>query len=159
VLRPVAGPLLGTAGFWVVALLPLVGIVGAMGIRRHRDRIEGDVAYARGRQAGRVAKRRLAEARRLAGQVEARPFYAELARAVRGLVADKLNLAEAGLRIADVDTHLTRHGVGEDTRTELRSFLEACDRQRFAPLDDDAAERGRFLDRAASLMTSVDREL
>jgi len=158
-LHRAGGPLFATGGFWIVALLPLVGIVGAIGLRRHRDRIEGDVAYARGRQAGRVAKRRLAEARRLAKAADARAFYAEVARAVRGLVADKLNLAEAGLRIADVDGHLARRSVDPEERAQVRAFLEACDRQRFAPLEDDASERARILERAAVLMTAIDRAL
>ena len=45
--------------FWVLALLPLVAVTGAAGVRRHHDRLEGDVAYARGRRAGRVARKRL----------------------------------------------------------------------------------------------------
>ena len=45
---------------------PMTAVLGALGLRRHWDRLEGDVAYARGRRAGRVAKKRLAEAQRLA---------------------------------------------------------------------------------------------
>ena len=55
-------------------------------IERHRDLLEGDVAYARGKRAGRVARRRLADARRLAEQDDRRAFYAEVARALTGPV-------------------------------------------------------------------------
>ena len=55
----------GCAGFWIVTLLPLVALLGALGLRTHWDRLEGDVAYARGRRAGRIAKKRLGEARRM----------------------------------------------------------------------------------------------
>jgi hypothetical protein len=157
--RPMARPLFDGAAFWIFALLPLAGIAGALGLRRHRDLLEGDVAYARGRRAGRVAKKRLADARRLADGDDPRAFYAEVARAVRGLVADKLNLAEAGLQTAELARHLERRAASPETVAELRACLEHCDRQRFAPPGQDPQERSRFLDRAGRLMTSIDRAL
>jgi hypothetical protein len=151
--------LFARAAFWIVALLPLAGIAGAVGLRRHRDLLEGDVAYARGRRAGRLAKKRLAEARRLAGQADARAFYAEVARALRGLIADRLNLAEAGLQSADVEHRLREKAVPESTIAEVRACIEHCDRQRFAPPGTDPEEKSRFLDRVGGLMTLLDREM
>ena len=147
------------AAFWIVALLPLAGVVGAVGLRRHLDLLEGDVAYARGRRAGRLAKKRLAEARRLAAQADARAFYAEVARALRGLVADRLNLAEAGLQSADVEQRLREKAVPDTTVAEVRACLEHCDRQRFAPPGTDPEEKSRFLERVGSVMTTLDREI
>ncbi|MDG2282139.1 MAG: BatD family protein, partial [Longimicrobiales bacterium] len=43
-LRPSGGSVLAGAGFWLFALLPLMGIVGAVGLRRHWDLLEGDMA-------------------------------------------------------------------------------------------------------------------
>ena len=151
--------LLTGLGFWIFALLPLAGIVGAVGLRKHWDRLEGDVAWARGRQAGRMARRRLAEARRLASGDDARAFDAEVARALRGLVADRLNLAEAGLQNADVEQVLSGAGVEESLRNRVRECLEHCDRQRFAPPGSTSEERTRFLDRAGEVMTAVDKAI
>jgi len=156
-LRRTGSPLFNGAGFWLFALLPLVGVVGAVGLRRHWDLLEGDVAYARGRRAGRVAKKRLAEASRLASGDDPRAFYAEVARALRGFIADRLNVAEAGLQTTELDVLLTNSGVEQGTRDDLRGCLEHCDRQRFAPPESDPEEKSRFLDRAAALMTSLDR--
>ena len=158
-LRPAAGPLHEGVGFWMFALLPLVGIVGAMALRRHRDLLEGDIAYARGRRAGRVARKRLAAARKLASSEDTRAFYAEVARALRGLVADRLNVAEAGLQTGELDARLEARGVSPATRAELAECLAHCDRQRFAPPGSDSGEKDRILDRAGSLMSSLDREL
>jgi hypothetical protein len=147
----------GTA-FWTFALLPMAGVAGALALRRHRDRIEGDVAYARGRRASRLARKRLAEARRLSTGDDARAFYAEVARALRGFVADKLNVAEAGMQIGDLRAGLARARVPDATTGELVDCLEHCDRQRFAPPTPEG-ERARFLERAGMLMTSLDREI
>jgi hypothetical protein len=158
-LVPIGRSLFRGAGFWILALLPVVGIAGAVGVRRHRDLLEGDVAYARGRRASRVARKRLAEARRLAADTDSRPFYAEVARALRGLVADRLNLAEAGLQTSDLERQLRERGVTESTVSEVLACLEQCDRQRFAPPGTDPQEKSRFLDRVGDVMTAVDKEI
>lgn len=158
-LRPAGRMVFNQLGFWLVALLPLVGIAGAMALRRHRDLLEGDVAYARGRRASRVARKRLAEARGLAAGTDRRAFYAEVARALRGLVADRLNLAEAGLQTGALEARLRERGVADETVRETMTCLEYCDRQRFAPPAGDPGEEERFLDRASSLMSTLDRAI
>ena len=155
-LRPRGRMLFKGAAFWMFALLPLAGIAGAMALRRHQDMLEGDVAYARGRRAGRVAKKRLAHAQRLASGKDARVFYGEIARALRGLVADRLNLAEAGLQSSELAERLAVRGVGDTTMDEIRACLEHCDRQRFAPPEADPEEKARFLERVGNLMTDLD---
>jgi hypothetical protein len=150
--RSMFGPL-----FWIVAVLPLLGIAGSMALRRHRDLLEGDVAYARGRRASRLARKRLAEARRLATGNDPRAFYAEVARALRGLVADRLNLPEAGLQSAELVERLASRGVAAGTVAEVRACLEHCDRQRFAPQPTDQHEKSRILERVGTLMTTLDK--
>ena len=152
-------PLFAGVAFWVFALLPLVSVAGAVALRRQRDLLEGDVAYARGRRASRLAKKRLAEARLLAAGTDARPFYAEVARALRGLVADRLNLAEAGLQSTELDQRLGARGVPERRVAEVRACLEHCDRQRFAPPGIDPHEKARFLDRVGDVMTALDKAI
>lgn len=158
-LRPLGGSVLAGAGFWLFALLPLMGIVGAVGLRRHWDLLEGDMAYARGRRAGRVARKRLAEARRLAGEDDRRAFYAEVADALTGLISDRLNLAEAGLQSVAIERELERAGTPSDVRREALDCLAHCDRQRFAPSSGDPEEKARFLERVERVMDAVDREV
>jgi hypothetical protein len=158
-LRPRNEFLLDQAAFWIFMLLPMVGILGSLGLRRHRDRLAVDPAYARGRRAGRVARKRLAEARELAALDDSQAFFAEVARALRGFVADKLNVAEAGMQMSDLSAHLSGHGVSDPIAKEVVDCLEHCDRQRFAPATAGVEERGRFLERASNAMTSLDREI
>ena len=146
-------------GFWIVALLPLVALLGALGLRRHWDRLEGDVAYARGRRAGRVAKKRLGQARRVMSGGDARPFYGEVERALRGFLADKLNVAEAGFMSEVAEAELRRRGVPEAATREYLACLGECDRARFAPPGTSEEEKSGFFDRAAEAMTSVQEGL
>ena len=151
--------LLDAPGFWIVALLPLVALLGALGLRRHWDRLEGDVAYARGRRAGRVAKKRLGQARRVMSGGDARAFYAEVERALRGFLADKLNVAEAGFMSEFAEAELRRRGVPVVATKKYFGCLGECDRARFAPPSSSAEERSEFFDRAVDAMTSVQEGL
>jgi hypothetical protein len=156
-LRRVGGPPLVGPMFWLLALLPLTAVAGAVTLRRHWDLLEGDAAYARGRRSGRLGRKRLAEARRLSTGDDARAFYAEVAQALLGLVADRLNLPEAGLQIAEVDRALDRAGVDERTREGVRDCLQECDRHRFAPEGADQREKNQFLTEVGDLMSALIR--
>ncbi len=158
-LGALGGSLTDAPGFWIVTLLPLVALLGALGLRTHWDRLEGDVAYARGRRAGRIAKKRLGEARRVMAEGDARAFYAEVERALRGFLADKLNVAEAGFMSEVAEAELRRRGVSEADTKEYFDCLGECDRARFAPPGSSAEEKSGFFDRAAEAMTSVQEGL
>ncbi len=157
-LRRAGLPLYATGVFWIVLLVPLAAVGGAMVLRRHRDRLEGDVAYARVRRADRMARKRLARARSLADG-DPREFYAEVAGALQGLLADKLNIAEAGLVREEAGRNAARRGVSAETLARLFACLDDCDRQRFAPAGADREPPERVLDRAAAIMSDLAREL
>ena len=147
------------AWFWVVALAPAGLIAGAAGVRRRRDRLAGDQAYARDRRAARVARKRLARAARLADGNDARAFHAETAEALEGYAADKLDTSAAGIIRDDVRTALAGRGVRLATVDEFFAVLEACDRQRFAPADTEVAARRAFLARAEAALSALAREV
>lgn len=156
--RRTGTPLHSTAGFWVVLLLPVAAVAGATAVRRHRDRIEGDVAYARVRRARRMARKRLARAKGLAAG-DPREFYAEVAGALQGFVADRLNVAEAGLVREEAGGLARRRGVSDRTLERLFACLDDCDLQRFAPAGAEREPPERVLDRAAAIMGDLAKEL
>ncbi|MDE0121583.1 MAG: BatD family protein [Gemmatimonadota bacterium] len=151
-------PLHSTAGFWIVLLLPVAAVAGATAVRRHRDRIEGDVAYARVRRARRMARKRLARAKGLAAG-DPREFYAEVAGALQGFLADRLNVAEAGLVREEAGGLARRRGVSDRTLERLFACLDDCDLQRFAPAGAEREAPERVLDRAAAIMGDLAKEL
>ena len=128
-LRPLRRTVFEGSAFWLFLLLPMASVAGAAVLRRHRDRLEGDVAWARGRSAGRVARKRLAEAGRLADGDDGKAFYAEVATALRGFVADKLNMAAAGLQTATLQGTLVDRTEPESVAAEV---VECLDRRRRA---------------------------
>jgi hypothetical protein len=151
---PVQGP-----AFWSLLFLPMLMVLGAAGIRLHQDRLEGDPAYARRRRAGRIAHARLSEARRLASGDSRKEFYAEVARALTGFIADKLNVPAAGLQRSAVEDGLKGQGVSETTLEEVLACLEHSDLQRFSPPSGDSGTETRFLERVSKVMTELNREM
>ncbi len=157
--RARGGSLFRTAAFWAVAVLPLVALGGAVAVRRHRDRLAGDVAWARSRRASKVARRRLARAESLCSPDRHREFHAEVGRAMQGFLGDKLNVAEAGLIHDDVRDTLAARGVEAAVIDACLDCLESCDRERFAPTEPDAAAMQAMLDEAGRAMTDLDAAL
>lgn len=156
-LRPASGGLAGHWAFWTLLLLPMVGVAGAAVLARHQERLQADVAWARGRKAGRVAKKRFAEAGRLAEGDDPRAFFAEVARALEGFVADKLNRSAAGMQRRDLRSALEARGVDASLVHRTAACLDQCDRQRFAPRQADRSEMTRFLVEASAIMSDLDR--
>ncbi len=148
-----------SAGFWTVAVLPLVALAGAVAVRRHRDRLAGDVAWARSRRASKVARRRLARAEALCSPERHRDFHAEVGRAMQGFLGDKLNVAEAGLIHDEVRAALIARGVEAAVIDACLDCLERCDRERFAPTEPDAPAMQAMLDGAGRAMTDLDAAL
>jgi len=155
----IGGSLFGSLWFWTLALLPLMALGGAVAFRRHEDRLQGDVGYARRRRASRVAKQRLSRAESLQSPEQHREFYAEVGRALQGFLGDKLNIAEAGMLRDEVRTRLDARGVDQGLVERYLGCLEDCDRQRFAPTSPDRSAMAEFLSRAGQAMTELDEAL
>ena len=157
--RARGGSLFRTAGFWTVAVLPLAALAGAVAVRRHRDRLAGDVAWARSRRASKVARRRLARAEPLCAPDRHREFHAEVGRAMQGFLGDKLNVAEAGLIHDETRAALAARGVEAALVDAYLDCLERCDRERFAPAEPDPAAMQAMLAEAGRAMTDLDAAL
>jgi len=122
-------------GGWFLGLqlLPLLALFGTFLFTRHRERLLGDVAYARRRRSRSEANRRLAEARRLLKAGEGALFHAEAARALAQFLADRLNLSAAGMTGESATAALVDKGVSEALTQQVGSVFQQCDLARFAP--------------------------
>lgn len=147
--------------FWTVVLVPLFGLAGALAVRRHRERLEGNVAYARRRRASRLARSRLASARGLRAPEQHQAFVAGISQALLGFLGDSLNVAEAGLVRDDIRRELGALGVAGEVVERYLACLDKCDQQRFAPpaSGDDDGEAEALLEEAEQAMTALGEAL
>ena len=145
--------------FWSIALLPLLGVLVGFWYRRHQNRLQGDRGYARSRQAGRLARKRLATARTLLPKLEHREFYAECGKALQGFAADKLNIPEAGIISDNLAQLLKTGGVSDSVTGEYLACMKTCDLKRFSPVDSGKDEMSAFLKRAEEAIKNLHKEL
>ncbi len=127
--------------FWTLqGALPLA-FFALLVWQRHQRRLQGDVAYARQRRAKGEAGRRLSHADALLETGTEAEFYGEVRAAVLEFVADRLNLAAAGLTIEVCAEALTARQVEDETIAALRDLLTRCDFARFAPAGGPPTDR------------------
>lgn len=124
----------------------LSGTLLAWKMRTHR--LQADVARRRCSGATRTFRKAMrgAESARSSGDVTA--FHAGIYAALTGLVADRENLAAAGLTRPRLQELLRSSGVNESVRREMERILDACDAARFAPGTVDEATMRKLVQRA-----------
>ncbi|MFQ5665538.1 MAG: BatD family protein [Candidatus Binatia bacterium] len=133
--------------------LPLLLLAGAVWYERRRERLTGDLRYARFTRAGKSARRGLAVANQaLAGQDRVQ-FYDAVSRTLREYLAAKLDLPPGGVDA----TSLGSCGVPEACAQRLRELFATCEQVRFAPSSGDGDMRGT-LALAQDVIRQLERE-
>jgi len=145
--------------FVAAFLIPLVILGGAIGYRRHLDRLSANVAYARSRKATQTAMKRLGKAKKLLAVETQKAFYAEVSHALLGFLADKLNLSHAGLLTEQVEELLGNRGVNGEVVSNYLRCLQVCDFQRFAAAQSDSEEMKRVYHQAREAIAELEKAL
>ncbi len=143
----------------IIFISPLILLFAAVSIRKHQDRLRGDIAYARNRRAGKFARKRLSMARSLLNVESQKEFYAEVGKALLGYIGDKLNIEEAGIIRDEVKNMLTKKGVSEEVLNRFFKCLDICDMKRFSPTGSTIDEMKKFLKEAEECLVIMDRHL
>jgi hypothetical protein len=149
-----------TAGWFYASLtLPLLALAAALAYRRHLDKLQTNVAYARKRKAGKLAEKRLKTARELMLQQKYEAFYSEVARALLGYIADKSNLSASGLMREHVAGILAERQVDDALIQRLLKCLDEADFRRFAPAQATPEAAQQFYDEAAAILEQLSKYL
>ena len=118
--------------------MPLLLFAAAVWYDRRRQRLTGDVRYARFTRAGKQAKRALAAAEHALATGNRPQFYDALSRTMQEYLAAKLDLPPGAI---DADAVAAR-GVSDECVRRVRDFLTTCEEVRFAPGMGDGDMRG-----------------
>jgi len=137
------------------ALPPLL-VIGAVLYQRQRQRLRQDVRYARLRRAHKMARKRLARAKKLMKDQDSTAFYGEVARAITGYLGDKMNVPAAGLRLGEMTEELERRGADQQTVDRLNHCWEECDLGRFAPVSATPEAMENLLAEAEEFIVSLE---
>lgn len=122
---PAEAALMSGPVFWTLNLAPVLALTGSVLWKRRRDKLQGDVAYARRRRAARQARRAVARA----------ASAEDIHQALQAYLGDRLNVPAAGLTASIVDERQFPAPVAQ----RIRAVFEACDAARFAGAAADVA--------------------
>ena len=145
------------SGFWLLQLVPVLGVVGAYAYRRHRARLVGDVAYARRRRSRSEAQQRLGRAKGLMEAGDSAGFHGEIHRSLSQFVADRTNLSAAGLTADHIGSVLVEHGVDAQVIAGVQDVFGQCDQARFAPGQISEAQMQALFAQAEDLIGALER--
>lgn len=134
-LQDVQGFFFGSALYWSVLALLLALFVALLVVFRKRAIDRADITRMRGKNANKVATRRLKKANQLMAQGRQGEFYDEVLRALWGYVGDKLNMPVERLSADNIAEQLTAAQVDADTVGQFVSAIEECEFERYAPGD------------------------
>jgi hypothetical protein len=149
--------ILTSPAYLIINGVPVLAFIGLVVYRSRQRRLNRHTALVRSRAASRIAKKRLATARKLAGGENKETFYAELGTAVLSYVADKVNVSPHGLTSDSVAAMLRDRGASDELVTGVSDFLRRCDFARYAPSDVDDTGINEDLQRAEDLIIQLER--
>jgi len=142
--------------FWAVNITPVLALLATVLVRRRRERLQGDIGYARARRASKAAKRRLAQARKLASEGASSQFFVEISQVLLSFIGDKLNLSPHGLTKDKIAQLLQERGAEAFLIEATLDFLKRCDFARYAPASIEKSDVDETLVEAENLMVRME---
>lgn len=117
-----------------------------------RGALVKETPESRQKKQARAARKRLAEAEKLAKVGSPTEFYAEVERALTSFLEAKLGHDLKGLTRPELGEKLSAAKVGDDERDRILRVLETCDMGRYAPGMGEPSARAQAIDDAATAM-------
>ncbi len=115
--------------FWTLNFVPVVALAGSVIWKRRRDKLRGDIAYARRSRAARSARKLLAAAEN----------YEGVQHALQSYLGDRLNIPSSGITASVAEERALPAAV--------REIFETCDAARFAGASTDLAALKQTVER------------
>lgn len=143
--------------FIAMIIFPLLLVGASFGYRRRSDKISRNIAYARSIKANQMAMKRLRKADRVLAEKTQKQFYAEIANALLGFLADKLNISAAGIITDQVEQMMKSRNIDGQVISQYLNCLQVCDYQRFAPSNASSDEMKQFYNQAKKAIVSLEK--
>ena len=148
----------GSMWYWIWIVLLVAAFVAILFMFRKTAVERADIAKKRGKNANKVATKRLKQADRLMQQQHSDDFYDEVLRALWGYVSDKLNIPLETLSRENISERLAAHQVDDTTISLFISALDECEFERYAP-GDAKGNMSKTFDAAMKAITEIEESM
>lgn len=144
--------------YTLLYILPLLLFVLFILLQRRRMAVNANTVLVRGKNASRVAVKRLKTAKKLMKENNAAGFYDEILRGLWGYMSDKLNIPVAELSKENISAVLGEKRVDEAIIASLHNTLNECEFARYAP-GDPAATMDKIYTQAIEVISKMDNSI
>ncbi len=145
----------GSNGYYASLLLPLLLIPLAIVFHRKKSERDADVLGNRLRQANRLAKKYLSEAKKNLGKKEA--FYESLERALHNYLKAKLHIETSEFAKPKIQQLLAERQVQAEPINGFVTLLENCELARYTPATGQAMKDD--YQKAAQVISEIDKQI
>jgi len=157
--KPFIGLFVKNPVYIFIMCLPLIAVGVVLGVRRHKDRLAGDIRYRRLRRAVKTAQKHLAVAEENLAKNDVDLFYTEVSRALYNYVGDKFNLAVHGLTEKQTRAIFAEKKAPEDAKVTFFEIIATCDEGRFTPASHAADVMRGVLQRAKEWIVNFEQRV
>lgn len=137
---------------------PILAFMLLLFVRRRQQSSVKDVVQSKRRRASRQARKRLATARKLMKQQDAKSFYDELSRAVQGYVSDKLNIPFSQLNRDSAAQAIAEKDLGGELSKRYTDLLDDCEMALFGASGNDGGLEKAY-EEAAGLIDEFEKQI
>lgn len=146
--------------FLLLQLVPVLALGVLFASVRHRQRLAGDIAFARRQQAPKSARAAIRKAEQAIERKDRSAFYEAVWEALASYFGNRLNLTAGELAAETVLFALNRARMSESDVAQVRSLFERCERERFGIVSPDAvheAQEHGILDELSQVLRKCER--
>lgn len=153
-----SNPFFGSQKYLIMLGVLLLVFISLFIIFRQRAIDNADIVKNRGKQANKVATKRLKQAARLMKANKPGEFYDESLRALWGYVGDKLNMPVEQLSRENITERLQERNVSPETITRFVEAIDECEFERYAP-GDPKGNMGKVYEKAMTAIEQIENNM
>ncbi|MEE3234096.1 MAG: BatD family protein [Candidatus Latescibacterota bacterium] len=145
--------------FWLAQIFVPISFGILFGVNKHRQRLQGDLAYARRRRARGEALKQLEHVDKLLLSGDSNVYYAGVQHTLKEFLGDRFNVPSAGMTAEDCVRFLTNAEVPTELIEETRLLFSLCDDARFAQKKVSIQEMKRVRIQLEELIESLEQQV
>ncbi len=140
-----------------ILLLPLIFNMGLLIHSRQQARLREDLKGYRSRRAGKVAEKRLAQARKCLKVNQLGQFHSILLESITEYLRDKFNLPRIEITSQHIRRFMEEHNWEPPLVEDLVKVLEDCNFARYAPVQLDKPGLETLFEKARDVVVQIER--
>jgi len=152
-----AGAVFYAGGMYVSAyIVPLMALIGAGLLREYYMKL--NPAKVRARNAFRNAKYGLEKAGKMKVSHSGEEYYRMVENSLRNYLADKLNIAAAGLALEEIEEEVLKQGIRQESWAKMAVIIQQCSMGRFSPGNISGSGRSKLTAEAKDVLNVIEGE-